>query len=292
MNNGNLFSKCLRDLLLCNDVVTVPGLGCFIAQNMPASFSDKCSTINPPYRKLFFRAVQKGDPHLFVGHLATMLDDSQEASVWLYAFIKDFKAELDRSKKMPLEGLGYMRATSQNDYFFVADDDLDIYPEGMGLESVTIKSKVEPVLKPEPIAEPEHEPISEPQPEPQPEIEPISEPEREPEREPEPESEPVPEPEPALEPEPILEEPQPESISEPELQLKPEQEPIQEPEIKAKRPRKKLPWWAVLLIVMVSILLVLVVIIAFREQLPWGETIDDLLNKLLYTEEELMLLNL
>lgn len=257
MNNGNLFSKCLRDLLLCNDVVTVPGLGCFIAQNMPASFSDKCSTINPPYRKLFFRAVQKGDPHLFVGHLATMLDDSQEASVWLYAFIRDFKAELDRSKKMPLEGLGYMRATSQNDYFFVADDDLDIYPEGMGLESVTIKSKVEPVLEPEPIVE--HEPEPEPVPEPEPEIKP----------KPDPISEPQPEPQP-----------------------KPESEPIPEPEIKAQRPRKKLPWWAVLLIVMVSILFVLVVIIAFREQLPWGETIDDLLNKLLYTKEELMLLNL
>ena len=273
MNNGNLFSKCLRDLLLCNDVVTVPGLGCFIAQNMPASFSDKCSTINPPYRKLFFRAVQKGDPHLFVGHLSTMLDDSQEASVWLYAFIRDFKAELDRSKKMPLEGLGYMRATSQNDYFFVADDDLDIYPEGMGLESVTIKSKVEPVLELEPISEPEieQEPERESVPEPQQEVDPVSDPVSEPE--PKPVSEPDPAPDPASDP-------------------APEPEPIPEHEIKAKRPRKKLPWWAVLLIVMVSILFVLVVIIAFREQLPWGETIDDLLNKLLYTKEVLMLLNL
>ena len=36
--------------------------------------------------------------------------------------------------------LGRLRATKENNYFFVADEDMDIFPEGLGLEPVSLKA--------------------------------------------------------------------------------------------------------------------------------------------------------
>ena len=51
----DLFAEIIKELLLDNDEVTLPGLGTFVTEVVPASFSDKGYTILPPYRKLMFR---------------------------------------------------------------------------------------------------------------------------------------------------------------------------------------------------------------------------------------------
>jgi nucleoid DNA-binding protein len=250
MKDVDVFAACLRDLLLENDIVTVPGLGSFITRLMPASFADRGRTINPPYRKLSFRASEQGDGQPFTEHLSTLLPEGSDAAGWLESFVKGFKEELDRTKRVELASLGAMRATAQNDYFFVASDDLDIYPEGMGLEAVTIKSS-QPVEE-----EPEAMAVQEP------EIAPDSEPE------PEPEPQPVPAAGPAPAPEPVP------TVVAP-----------------AEKPRRKLKWWAILLIVLAVLLLFLILSVIFKDSLPWGTAVDNFINHLLYSEEELRILN-
>jgi hypothetical protein len=39
--------------------------------------------------------------------------------------------------------LGRLRATKENNLFFIPDEDLDIYPAGLGLEPISLKSHVE-----------------------------------------------------------------------------------------------------------------------------------------------------
>ena len=51
----DLFSEMIKNLILDNDEVTLPGLGTFVSEVMPSVFSDKGYTINPPYRRLSFR---------------------------------------------------------------------------------------------------------------------------------------------------------------------------------------------------------------------------------------------
>ena len=41
-------------------------------------------------------------------------------------------------------GLGRLRATRENNFFFICDENLDIFPEGMGLEAVSLKSHSKP----------------------------------------------------------------------------------------------------------------------------------------------------
>ena len=52
----DLLSKMVKELILDNDRVVLPGLGCFVAEMVPSTFSDKGYTINPPYRRLYFRS--------------------------------------------------------------------------------------------------------------------------------------------------------------------------------------------------------------------------------------------
>ena len=52
----DLLSKMVKELILDNDKVVLPGLGTFVAKVVPSTFSDKGYTINPPYRKLYFRS--------------------------------------------------------------------------------------------------------------------------------------------------------------------------------------------------------------------------------------------
>ena len=49
-----LFSKCIKELIVENDRVDVPYLGIFTAEMVPASYSDRQTTIHPPYRKMAF----------------------------------------------------------------------------------------------------------------------------------------------------------------------------------------------------------------------------------------------
>ena len=282
MNDVELFAACLKDLLLENDVVVVPGLGSFMTRLMPASFSDLGRTINPPYRKLSFRAAETGDASLFTNKLAAALPEGTDVDKWLSSFVAGFKEALDRTKRVELAGLGAMRATAQNDYFFVASEDIDIYPEGMGLEPVTIKSStlmdygLELKDDSEPGPQTEAETVidldtettaEEPEDIPEPEVELVSEPETEPESEPQP----------AIE-------------LESEQDIPERAESKTTPEVHAKK-RCRVRWWAVLLIVLAVILLFLILSVIFKDQLPWGDAVDNIINHILYTEEELRILN-
>ena len=49
-----LLSGMIGELMLDYDSLNLPGLGTFVAEEIPASFSDKGYTVNPPYRRLSF----------------------------------------------------------------------------------------------------------------------------------------------------------------------------------------------------------------------------------------------
>ncbi len=205
----DLLSKMVYDLILDNDRVALPGVGCFVAEIVPASFSDKGYTINPPYRKLYFRS-KPDDGELLVKLYAKSNGVAEEdARRILTEFLAEMRDILFNRKVIVFPGLGRLRATRENNLFFVADEALDIYPEGFGLEPLSLKTHKEteqelsatmdelgdilgsgtvdePVAEPvagtvaesvaEPVVEPVAEPIAEPVSEPSPVAEPVAEP--------------------------------------------------------------------------------------------------------------------
>ena len=246
------------ELIVKYDQVGLPGVGTFVAEMVPATFSDKGYTINPPYRRLSFYPGRLEDTLLIDLYAESNHIAREAAKAYVTQYLAELKSILEERKSIVLPGLGRLRATRENTFFFVADEGLDIFPAGVGLEPVSLKThslQEEPVVidVPVPTIEDVPQPVEIPDPL---EEEPAAE---EPAAEPEPVAEePVAE-EPAEEPEPeeaepaVAEEAAPEAAeaeteaeaeaeieaeteteiaeAEPETETEPEAEPEAEPAV-------------------------------------------------------------
>lgn len=282
-----MLSKMVAELIADHDSVALPGVGTFITAIVPASFSDRGFTIHPPYRKLSFVSYDIGD-HLLVDLYARNNSmDPQAAKEILAHFMKELKKALVLRKTVSLPGLGRLRATKDNEFFFVPDENLDIYPEGYGLEPVSLRNtapeelngfeaglssfsapfELEDIDAPESAAtEPAEQEPAEPEPEPASETNPAPEPTLEAN------------PEPVQEPEPTLD-PAPESAPEHNQEPEPESEPDN------RNGKKRCRRWIWLLAV------VLLVVLAFGAFLLLSYVSPDFIDSLLYTPEELQIVN-
>lgn len=172
----DLLSKMVRELILDNDNVALPGLGTFVAEMVPSTFSDRGYTINPPYRKLYFRAKPDEDNHLVTFYASSNDVSLEVADKVVRDFVAELKSILFVNKTVIFPGLGRLRATKENAIFFVADEDLDIFPGGIGLEPVSLKTHQESsheismameelksiIAEPSPVQEFAREPVQEP----------------------------------------------------------------------------------------------------------------------------------
>lgn len=140
----DLLSKMVKDLILDNDEVSLPGVGTFVAELVPSTFSDKGYTINPPYRRLYFRQRKETSDTALVDLYAKSNNlDEKRAQQIIDDFLTEMKDVLRQKKTIIFPGLGKLRATKENNIFFVADEDLDIYPSGFGLNPISLKTHVE-----------------------------------------------------------------------------------------------------------------------------------------------------
>ena len=280
----DLLSKMVKELILDNDRVVLPGLGSFVAEIVPSTFSDKGYTINPPYRRLYFRSKPDEGDGLVKFYAGTNNIDQTMAERIIRDFVAELKTLLHTRKTVVFPGLGRLRATKENNVFFVADEDLDIYPAGFGLEPVSLKTHQETkeevaaavedlksfLAESTSLPEPVSEPVSEPAPEPEYIPEPVVLPEPVAESEPEPEQEAVLEPT----PEPVIEEPSPE----------PETVPDETVPIEKKRNVRKA--FIITLCTIVAVALLLLIALAIV-----GRTCPEWIDRFLYTPEELRILN-
>ena len=252
----DLLARMVKEVVMDHDSVTLPGVGCFVTELVPAAFADRGYTILPPYRRLYFTPKQGEDSYLVDLYAKANSVPKADANRILTDFLAEMKEVLKVKKTIIFPGLGRLRATRENHFFFVADEDLDIYPSGFGLEPISLKTHEETTEEVEQavtsLAEmltAEPEPIVEPEPAPEPVVEP------------EPEPEPLPEPEP--EPEPVVE-PEPE-------------------------PKKKGKAGKVMLRILLVLLIVLAVLVTALAVL--GRVAPEWLDSFLYSTEELEILH-
>ncbi len=304
----DLLSKMVKEMILDNDSVTLPGIGSFVAEVVPATFSDKGYTINPPYRRLFFRQRHQDDSRLIDFYCQSNGVAPADGERILTEFLAGLKEILIEKKNVILPGLGRLRATKENNFFFVPDEDLDIYPNGYGLEPISLKTHQETEEEVSAaiaglrsiIEEPVEEPVvvSEPEPVTEPEPIDISLPDEEPivEVAPEPEAPIVeePEPEPETPVEPAAEEPATPVTTEapvaPEIPVEPvavEPAPA-EPEAPVKEKTPRNPWMTLGLVLGALLLAVALFLLVF---VILAKVDPEFIDSLLYSPEELRILN-
>lgn len=145
-----LFSSLLEEFISKNDTVVVPGLGVFKATVQSASISDKGFTINPPFRKLDFSPEQDDlsvqSPSFITLYAETAKVSREDIQRELAEIIELINSILEKEAVLELPGLGKLRTLENGKVFFIMDREADIFPEGFGLESVSLKNKA---FKPE-----------------------------------------------------------------------------------------------------------------------------------------------
>ena len=279
----DLLSKMVKELILDNDRVALPGLGSFVAEVVPSTFSDKGYTINPPYRRLYFRSKPDEGRELAGFYASTNKVEEDMAERIIKDFVSELKSVLHTKKTVVFPGLGRLRATKENNVFFIADEDLDIYPAGFGLEPISLKTHQETreevsaaLTDLKSILE---EPKAEAIPEPSPELA----------------SEPLPEPAPVPET-PEVQEPADAEASEPETVKVQAAEPVEEQKTEPKpaevsvpvsepvKPKRK----TILILSICLLALVIILLIAFAVV---GRLCPDWIDQFLYSPEELKILN-
>lgn len=296
----DLLSKMVKEMILDNDSVTLPGIGSFVAEVVPATFSDKGYTINPPYRRLFFRQRHQDDSRLIDFYCKTNNVAPADGERILTEFLAGLKEILIEKKNVILPGLGRLRATKENNFFFVPDEDLDIYPNGYGLEPISLKTHQETeeevsaaiaglrsiIEEPveEPVVVPEPEPVVEPEPAVEPEPIDISLPDEEPivEVAPEPET-PV---------ETVVEEPVEQAPETPVEPVAVEPEPAEpepaEPEAPAPAKKPRNPWITLGLVLGALLLAVALFLLIF---VILAKVDPEFIDSILYSPEELRIIN-
>ena len=149
----DLLSKMVKEVVMDHDAVTLPSLGSFVTEIVPATFTDRGYTILPPYRRLFFSPKQGTDTLLVDIYRKSNPEASEaDATRILVDFLQEMKEVLKVRKTIVFPGLGRLRATKENNFFFVADEDLDIYPDGFGLKPISLKTHQETPEEMEPVS--------------------------------------------------------------------------------------------------------------------------------------------
>ena len=145
-----LFSSLLEEFISKNDTVVVPGLGVFKATVQSASISDKGFTINPPFRKLDFSPEQDAlsvqSPSFITLYAEAAKISREDIQRELAEIIELINSILEEEAVLELPGLGKLRTLENGKVFFIMDREADIFPEGFGRESGSLKNKA---FKPE-----------------------------------------------------------------------------------------------------------------------------------------------
>lgn len=264
-----LLSRMVGELVLDHDVVGLPGLGSFVVEEVPASFSDRGYTVNPPYRRLSFKAGKPEDECLAELYAVSNGIDKSTSKAILVDYLSQLKEVLINRKTISLPGLGRLRATRDNKFFFIADEDLDIFPEGVALGPVSLKTHIETQEEVSfaisnlsaILARTEPSPAPEPAPEPAPD--------------------PAPEPVPVPAPQPEHHE-----HHHHHEHRGHEHHHHEHHEHHRHHPRRRLSWWVVTLIV-----LVVLAVLALGAFLVLARLNPDLIDTILYTPEELRILH-
>lgn len=270
--NVELLAKMIGQLVVDYDRVSLPGVGTFYVELMPASFTDKGFSMNPPYKTLSFNQVQTDDSLLVSLYAKSNQLDEEVARPYIVQFLQELKQVLIEKKTIILPGLGKLRATRENNFFFVSDEGLDIFPEGFALKPVSLKSlaglEIEPINIQVPLpptaSAPAQPTISET---PAAEEAPVEETSA---------AEEVPAETPAEEPQPI-EEPVVSPVETPEPVA------VQQEQPEAK-PRKKFRWWVLVLVLFALAAIALAAFLVLAQVAP------DFIDSILYTPEELRII--
>ncbi len=155
-----LLSRLLRELIIDNERVPVPGLGYLTTEPTPANFSEDGLAILPPGRKISFRAEKMASGEMIWKYYSEESGvDEETAKAELEAFMTQLIPMLKTKRVIDLQGIGRFRCTSDGNVYFAAAEADNVFNSAFSFEPVTLRplNKFDTLIDVS-AAEPEDEP--------------------------------------------------------------------------------------------------------------------------------------
>lgn len=144
--NLAVISVLLQELLFDNQRITLPGVGTFLLEEIPASFLEESNIMLPPTTKLVFDGKQTKNDGLLENAYARktglVLEDSKRDLLFLS---KKVKEAISNELKVVIPGFGTLYNRG-GEISFEKDRDFDVSPESFGLDAITIEQTQMPQM--------------------------------------------------------------------------------------------------------------------------------------------------
>jgi nucleoid DNA-binding protein len=136
----NLLSRILQELILDNDRISLPGLGTFTVDSIPAYFSEDGNTIYPPNKRVSFKKEDTQDDMLLIRRYRKEVGTTLEiARKDVKAILSEIDANLSQGLAVEFPGFGKIRSTQEGNCFFVAEKNIGLFAEDLGFEPISLK---------------------------------------------------------------------------------------------------------------------------------------------------------
>jgi nucleoid DNA-binding protein len=100
----------IKELILLNECIILPGLGGFISRYRPASIDSDRKIFSPPSKEIEFRDDLKKDNGLLINHIAKKNKISNlRAAKIVENFVNEIVEKLNNGEKAELKGIGFFR---------------------------------------------------------------------------------------------------------------------------------------------------------------------------------------
>lgn len=146
MNSANL-STLLRQLVLEHDIVSLPGMGYFEVKDIPSELINNGKGITPPLRKIVFESsVEYKDSVLAENYAKISGISLAEANAQVAELLRQLKKELVDNAKATIPEFGTLYFGESGSFTFEAAAEFDFEADSYCLEplSLKMKSDVEP----------------------------------------------------------------------------------------------------------------------------------------------------
>ncbi|MBN1415418.1 MAG: SPOR domain-containing protein [Bacteroidales bacterium] len=153
----NLASS-IKELILLNEGVILPGFGGFITKYHPAEIRKNTNMFEPPSVEIIFSSNMIADNGLLVSHVARKnnLTDEKAQSV-VHDYIENLKRELQEKGSVLIDDLGRFTKSPEGNISFIARADKNFLIQSFGLPAVEIAPppkppEIQPRKMPPPVA--------------------------------------------------------------------------------------------------------------------------------------------
>ncbi|HSH53121.1 MAG TPA: HU family DNA-binding protein [Bacteroidales bacterium] len=148
-NRGLLdIKKHIKQLLIENQGVVIPGLGGFIAEYEPAAFDISENKFLPPTQKIHFNPKYSFSDKKLIDFIAQKEKiDKDKADLHLKEFVTQVKKQLKAGNHVDFPEIGTLHQNPKEEILFTRDKQSNLLAEAFGLKNLETKPIEQPVRK-------------------------------------------------------------------------------------------------------------------------------------------------